>query len=177
MIASMPAPGSGCCWPYPSSPHRSGLRGSDARSLAAGMPADPAALDRGRGLYIVQAVASARHTVRIPAGKIVWALFRTDSHRADSPAPEDPDRQDVVAVLAAGTASAGQYLPRTRGSPTGRRELLRYLPTMLTSDEIAAEIRVFGQRGRGTHAIHLSQARRIPAQRCRFVAYERGMLP
>jgi|tagenome__1003787_1003787.scaffolds.fasta_scaffold20854624_2 DNA-binding CsgD family transcriptional regulator/anti-anti-sigma regulatory factor/anti-sigma regulatory factor (Ser/Thr protein kinase) len=152
---------------------------------------NPAALDRGRGLYVVDAIATAWNTTGVTDGKIVWALLRTRPPGSplgiDHPASEPPYQHGLVEVL----ADAGSHYDGPATKPRGasvrqlatgedlsdrETEVLSYLPTMLTAGEIGAEMHV----SINTVKAHLRSiytklgvSRRQDAV---FRAYERGLL-
>ena len=114
--------------------------------------------DRGLGLYIVDATATAWNTTAITDGKIVsgrYCGFDRSAHRTTSTISR-PNRRISTAPRRS-WRSAGHTMtvrrPRQAARPCGRRlwgedltdreiEVLRYLPTMLTIGEIAAEMLV-----------------------------------
>ena len=148
--------------------------------------------DRGLGLYIVDATATAWNTTAITDGKIVWALLRVrplgPPHDIDDLASEPPYQHGTTQILAVGgshhdgsatTPSGSSLRPSPPGEDLTDREIevLRYLPTMLTIGEIAAEMLVSVNTVKAhTRSIYrkLDVSRRRDAV---FRAYERGLLP
>jgi DNA-binding NarL/FixJ family response regulator len=150
-----------------------------------------AAPDRGLGLYIVDAIATAWNTTRISDGKIVWALLRARPLGAprdiDNPA-STPPRPHGAAPTAESIESHHDGRPATRPGSARRQprrgeeltdrevKVLGYLPTKLTAGEIAAEVHVSVDTARACmRSIYtkLDVSRRQDAVRR---AYERGLL-
>jgi anti-anti-sigma factor len=118
---------------------------------------NPVALDNGRGLHIVNAIATAWNSTSIAGGKIVWALLRTrplDASRGlENPAFARPNQRSMAQMMG-GVRSGHDGPPTTPDSSTRRQspagdglsdretEVLSYLPTMLTAGEIAADLHV-----------------------------------
>jgi DNA-binding NarL/FixJ family response regulator len=97
-------------------------------SLSAPRPLTPVSQaplsDRGRGLPIVDFIATHWGTTALGDGKIVWALLR------------------VSPMSAMSAVAEGLGVSRIRPERLTEREVdvLRYLPTMLTAGEIATEL-------------------------------------
>jgi DNA-binding CsgD family transcriptional regulator/anti-anti-sigma regulatory factor len=119
-------------------------------------PGDPAAWHRGRGLHLVADTAAAWNTTSIAGGKIVWALLRAPSSSTrggDGPAAANGDHrdnvQDLVEIAPSRHApTTPPHTPSQQHSPVADEfsdrelEVLRYLPTTLTTAEIAPEMQM-----------------------------------
>jgi DNA-binding CsgD family transcriptional regulator len=113
----------------------------------------------GRGLHVVDALATAWNTTGTADGKIVWALLRAGPlrapHSVDGPAPESPVQHhgsvehlaDVRPPHQDGSAATSHGLslpqsPMVEDLSDRERQVLSYLPIRLTAGEIATEMRV-----------------------------------
>jgi DNA-binding CsgD family transcriptional regulator len=117
----------------------------------------PAASDRGLGLSLVDAIATAWNTTGITDGKIVWALLRVrplgSPQGIDNPASGPPHQHGMVPLLAdvasdhddpAATppGSSVRQLPMGQDLTIREAAVLDRLGTMLTVGEISAEMHV-----------------------------------
>ena len=155
-----------------------------------GVP-DPVVSERGFGLYIVDAAATAWNTTGIADGKIVWALLRVrppDSPQAlDNPAFEPPHGHGMAQTVADGWSRHDDPATKPHGSslrrvPVGEdlsdreAEVLAFLRTSLTVGEIGTEMHVSGS---AVKAHVRSIYRKLGVSRRRdaiFRAYESGLL-
>ena len=154
---------------------------------------NPTTQARGMGLHIVDALATAWNTTGTADGKIVWALLRADPLGArqsvDGPAPDSSFQEDgIVQILGdlgsrydgSAAISHGSSLPQSpvvEDLSDRERQVLSYLPTMLTAGEIATEMRA----SVNTVKAHLRCIyRKLDVSRRQdaiFHAYDRGLLP
>jgi len=153
---------------------------------------EPAVLERGRGLFIVDAIATAWDTITIADGKIVWALLRGrplgSAQSVDHPASEPPRQHGEVQILADvrshhDAPATTPYGSPLRRPPTGEglsdreTQVLGYLPTMLTASEIGAEMHVSVNTVKAHLRSIYTKLEVSRRQDAVFRAFHRGLLP
>jgi DNA-binding CsgD family transcriptional regulator/anti-anti-sigma regulatory factor/anti-sigma regulatory factor (Ser/Thr protein kinase) len=141
----------------------------------------PAGSGRGRGLRIVDVIASDWNAAGTAEGKIIWALLRAHPYGR-------PRGIGMARIAADGGSSHEGHAMGTDGASLPRwtmneqlsdreREVLSYLPSMLTAGEIGVEmhlsVNTIKAHLRSIYA-KLDVSRRQDAV---FRAYEHGLLP